>query len=161
MYYFRLGNFVPKNLKIISIHRKASILDTQDSARNIRGEMIRDIIGTYYNYTVSIARSQNKSSTEYDQFYEMITSPKPSWELEILYGQKTITFNAYITATEDEIFVYDQKRNFVQWNGLNVDFIAMKPYTPATNQNLNRMAEIDETISKLLDEKRKIKLGLI
>lgn len=111
-------------LRVLSLERKAQVLDDENTGRNKAGVMKRSIIGTYYNYSVEIDHNE-KNLAEYDEFYDKITAPVESHKLVMPYGQSTYTFDAYVTAATDNV-VY-MRNGKTKWNGLKVDFVAMKP----------------------------------
>lgn len=90
--------------------------------------MHRDIIGTFYNYTLKID-PERSNPADYDTFYEIISSPTESHELEFPYGQETLSFSAYVTSGEDGLRINqkapDGQKN--RWSGLSVTFTAMEP----------------------------------
>lgn len=111
------------------IKRSFSILDGENAGRLKSGRMDRDIIGTYYNYTISIDTSA-LSASEYDELYELVSMPVDYHIIKVPYGQTNIVFEAYITDGED---VLNQiKNNGVrEWSGLSLQFVAMEPYEEA------------------------------
>lgn len=111
---------IPEN----GIKRSFSIADSDKAGRNILGEMIRDIVGTYYNYTIQF-ETRYLSHDEYDQLYEILSAPVDYHVITVPYGQSTLTFNAYVTGGSDNIKRIDSSGN--NWTGLSIDFIAMKP----------------------------------
>lgn len=111
-------------VNVVSLKRSFSILDGPNAGRVMDGAMQRDIIGTYYNYTMDIASDFN-SPEEYDRLYETLSAPENSHTLVVPYAQETLTFQAYVSNGEDELFhKYDHLN---KWDGLSVNFIAMKP----------------------------------
>lgn len=116
--YFNI--FIPEN----GIKRSFSVADSDKAGRNIMGQMIRDIIGTYYNYTVMF-ETKYLSHSEYDRLYEVLSAPVDYHVITAPYGQTTLTFNAYVTGGEDTIKRIDKSGN--HWTGLSVDFISMSP----------------------------------
>lgn len=110
-------------VSVTSLQRKASILDGDNAGRAKSGRMIRDIIGTYYNYTLGIDPNL-LSQTEYDALYEILTSPVESHELTVPFGQGEKTFEAYISNVDD-VLKRIASRNL--WTDLKVNFIAMAP----------------------------------
>lgn len=111
-------------IHVISLKRKFAIADGPLSGRNLHGEMIRDVIGTYYNYSLQLA-CDTMSREEYDNFYDLISDPVESRSIVVPYGQATLTFDAYITSGEDELTLMTENGNF--WKGITCDFVAMKP----------------------------------
>lgn len=106
------------------IKRSFSVLDTDNSGRSTAGDMIRDIIGTYYNYTIQF-ETKNLSRDEYDDLYETLSAPVDYHVITVPYGQTTLTFNAYVTAGDDTLKHTNRSGN--DWSGLSVNFIAMSP----------------------------------
>lgn len=106
------------------LKRSASILDGDNAGRAKSGRMIRDIIGTYYNYTLQIDTS-GLDVEAYDSLYQVLTAPVDCHTLEVPYGQGTLTFQAYVSNAEDAIVTMEGRRN--TWGGLSINFIAMAP----------------------------------
>lgn len=107
------------------IKRSFSVLDTDKSGRSQSGDMIRDIIGTYYNYTIEI-NTKSLNNDEYDRLYELVSAPVEYHMLTVPYAQTTLTFKAYVTSGSDS-FSFFEKDNKVRWKGLSLNFIAMSP----------------------------------
>ena len=107
------------------IQRSFSVLDTDKSGRSQSGDMIRDIIGTYYNYSIEI-NTKMLNYDEYDQLYEIISSPTEYHILTVPYGQTTLTFKAYVKSGSDS-FDVKGKDGKIRWKGLKLNFIAMSP----------------------------------
>lgn len=113
------------DLRITEIQREGSVLDGENAGRTLSGVMDRDIIGTYYNYTINIDNS-NCNRTDYDEFYDLISSPTESHVITVPYGQGTITFKAYISNANDTLS-YTQE-GFNRWKGLSVKCTAIAAY---------------------------------
>lgn len=122
---FKIDNVAYPTIHVVKLTRKFSIVDGSLAGRNVQGDMIRDVIGTFYNYSLELWCNR-LSREEYDEFYEIISSPQDSHVLEVPYGQNTLVFDAYITSGEDELkHMSETDGNF--WQGITCDFIAMKP----------------------------------
>jgi hypothetical protein len=106
-----------------SLKRSFQVLDGENSGRSQSGAMIRDIIGTYYNYTLELDTTE-ATAEQYDALYEVLSAPVVSHRIVVPYGQHTLAFDAYITNGEDNLVRMDEIN---RWNGLSVNFIAMKP----------------------------------
>lgn len=87
-------------------------------------DMVRDVGGTFYNYSMTIDSSMSNPS-EYDAFYEAISAPADFHMLEVPYAQGVISFKAYVTNGEDDLLEILDDRNV--WNNLSVNFIATSP----------------------------------
>ena len=86
--------------------------------------MERDIIGTYYNYSIQFD-TRESSPAQYDDLYERITSPWNSHVVVLPYGQTTLTFEAYVAQGSDELEIIGPNGN--RWKNLTVNIIAMEP----------------------------------
>lgn len=106
-----------------SIQRSAVIKEGRNSGQSLSGSKIRDLIGTFYNYTIELDM-RLLSPSAYDEFFEAITAPVEYHMLSVPYGQGSITFKAYVTGAEDECRLPARVRI---WGGLKVTFYAMEP----------------------------------
>lgn len=88
------------------------------------GDAFRDIIGTYYDYTMEV-EPDPAHPEDYDQFYEAISAPVPSHTLTVPYGQETLTYEAMVSSGEDR--PRDRLGGVTRWTGLEVRFQAKKP----------------------------------
>ena len=105
------------------ITRNFQIADTDNAGRAVTGEMIRDIIGTYYNYTIEIYAKPDDMESYYN-LYNVLSSPVDSHLLHVPYNDGILNFKAYVTNGQDRI---KTMRDGQRWKGLSVNFIAMKP----------------------------------
>ena len=112
------------NLHVVSLKRSFAVIDGDNAGRVMTGAMTRDIIGTYYNYSMEID-PVSSDLAEYDEFYEAISAPVDSHVLTVPYAQTTLTFDAYVANGEDELVSKYGSRN--DWQNLAINFIAMKP----------------------------------
>lgn len=111
------------HIHFTSIKRNFEILDGENAGRVMSGDMERDIIGTYYNYSVEVDADDGYTS-EYDAFWEQISTPQDSHVITVPYGQSTLTFTAYVTQGSDEL---EYIGNNNRWGGLGFNFIAVSP----------------------------------
>jgi len=111
------------DLSVISLKRKFSVTDTENSGRTTDMAMHRDIGGTFYNYEMQIERSRLDTDS-YDQFYDIISTPVESHDLTFPYNQETLSFKAYVTNGEDTLMI---RKGTNYWSGLTVNFVAMEP----------------------------------
>lgn len=114
---------VDLRLWVTELTRNFAVTDSENSGRLQNSNMHRDIVGTFYNYTLSID-PVNSNRADYDTFYEIITSPTPSHRLVLPYGQRKLEFNAYVTNGADKLKITD---DINEWSGLSVNFVAMEP----------------------------------
>lgn len=112
------------DVSVVSLKRKAAVLDGPNAGRSLDAVMHRDILGTFYNYSVTLNTS-NITDGEYDELYETLTAPVDSHLCKFPYGQGTITFEAYIANADDDLLRMAEGKNL--WNNLTVDFVAKAP----------------------------------
>ena len=125
----KLDNVLYPHIHILSIKRNFQVLDGENAGRVMTGTMERDIIGTYYNYSVEID-ADDATPAEYDNFYEAITAPVDSHTIIVPYAQTTLTFQAYVAQGSDELDFMMSSQN--RWGNLSFNFIAMSPQRTPT-----------------------------
>ena len=123
-YPITLDGVTYSTLHVTKLTRNFSVLDTELTGHATAGNMIRDIIGTFYNYSVEIDPDA-ASRSDYDTFYEAISAPVESHTLVVPYAQTTLTFEAYVTNGTDELTLMEESAN--RWENLSFNFIAMAP----------------------------------
>lgn len=106
------------------LHRKAAVLDGDNAGRAKSGKMIRDVIGTYYNYTLKLD-TRGLAVDKYDALYEVLTAPVDYHTIEMPYGQGSITFQAYVSNVEDRLLDKSTGKTF--WGEMTVTFTALAP----------------------------------
>ncbi len=105
--------------------RSFQILDGENAGRQIlTAKMERDILGTFYNYSMNID-SRFMTKEEYDKLYYLLSSPVDSHTIEVPFGQETLVYEAYVTNGTDELTSI--KNNVNNWANLSINFIAMAP----------------------------------
>lgn len=105
--------------------RSFQILDGENAGRQIiTAKMERDILGTFYNYSMNID-SSFMTKEEYDALYEVLSSPVDFHVIEVPYAQETLIFEAYVTNGSDELVGIRKGKNL--WANLSINFIAMEP----------------------------------
>lgn len=124
MSLFSIDGVTYPSVYVMEIKRKGTILDGPNTERTMQGEMVRDIIGTYYNYDVSID-CDDMSAKDYDAMYEVISAPVAYHNMVMPYGQSTLAFRAYITNVDDSLLYSENGHN--RWGKLSFSMIAMSP----------------------------------
>ena len=112
------------NVDVLSLTRKFSVMDTDKSGRTQDGQMYRDVVGTFYNYTVTVGvRGSDVQALE--DFWEAISGPAVSHVCVFPYGQQTLTQQMYVTGGEQALKLMRGGVN--HWDSISVNFIAMAP----------------------------------
>lgn len=111
-----------------SLKRTFQVTDTAVTGRLQNYDIFREVAGTFYNYNIEVEPDKRYRS-DYDTFYDIISSPVAFHILEFPYGQETIEFKAYITNGEDSLKMEEVKDGHInKWSGLSINFVAKEPY---------------------------------
>ena len=111
------------------IKRQARIEDGPNAGNSKRGDWIRDVYGTYYDYILAFDTSAGLSRADYDTLYSILTAPVEFHTLVVPYGQSTLTFAAGITGAEDNVILMDDG---TVWGNLSITFRAKSPQRVAS-----------------------------
>lgn len=117
------GVAYPK-LHVASLKRSFSVIDGPNAGRVMNFDMVRDVGGTFYNYSLSFDPDMSDPD-EYDRFYEIISAPVDFHMIEVPYGQSVMTFKAYVSNGEDDLLTLYDVDN--EWGNLSINFVAMSP----------------------------------
>lgn len=88
-------------------------------------KMTRDVLGTFYNYSLEIDRSF-MTEEEYTTLYDILSAPVDSHQIVVPYNDTLLTFEAYVTNGSDKLKYIDE-HGVQHWEGLSCNFIAMSP----------------------------------
>lgn len=121
------------NIKIAqdSIKRSAQILDSDETERKQDGDIYRDIIGKYVNYTLSVDTSL-LDVEQYDTLFDILSAPVEKHSVTMPYGQSSITFDAYCSGVEDTLKRVEGNKQI--WGGMTWTFVANGPLLRAGEQ---------------------------
>ena len=114
----------PFDVGVAYIKRQARIPDGPNAGESKRGDWIRDVYGTFYDYILAFDTSVGLSKEDYDTLYNVLTSPVEFHTLVVPYGQTTLTFYAGITGAEDNVILMDDG---TVWGNLSITFRAKAP----------------------------------
>ena len=112
------------NVSVVGLDRNFEVADTDATGRTADWKMHRDVVGTFYNYTLKIA-VKNGDYDSYNRFYSSISSPDVSHDLVVPWNSETLRFAAYVTKGKDKLVLI--KNGIQRWDGLSINFIAMEP----------------------------------
>lgn len=114
----------PFDVGVAYIKRKARIPDGPNAGEAKRGDWIRDVYGTFYDYILAFDTSAGLSKEDYDTMYSLLTAPVEFHTLVVPYGQSTLSFYAGITGAEDNVILMDDG---TVWGNLSITFRAKTP----------------------------------
>ena len=106
------------------IKRQARIEDGPNAGNSKRGDWIRDVYGTYYDYILAFDTSAGLTRADYDTLYSILTAPVEFHTLVVPYGQSTLSFAAGLTGAEDNVILMDDG---TVWGNLSITFRAKSP----------------------------------
>ena len=116
-------------VKFKTLGRSFRVEDGDNAGDMLSGLYKRDVIGTYYDYSMEVEPDPQYPG-DYDNFFDAISAPVDSHSITVPYGQSTLTYTAMVTSGAD---VYQGKVAGVErWAGLQVQFTAQKPQREPT-----------------------------
>lgn len=118
-------------VRVDSLKRSGVVTDGDNAGRlSVSLEMSREILGTFYNYTLEL-NTDDLTYSEYDELFETLTDPDMDSHLvKLPYGQGYLTFQAYVSQVDDELKLLGEKSTW--WGNMSFQFIAMKPQREAS-----------------------------
>lgn len=111
------------NVSVLSLSRSFSIKDAIAASTTQDGNIYRDPIGTYYNYTMVVADKGDMAAL--DAFWEAISQPVASHVCVFPYNQQTLTQRMYVTTGTQPIRRLHS--NGVEWGEIKINFTAQAP----------------------------------
>lgn len=118
-----INNIVP-DVHFTGVERQATILSGENAGRLKNGNMIRDVIGTVYNYGFEVIPKIDNLSA-YDELYDLITAPVNSYPVSVPFGQGYLDFDAYVSSASDELQLMKGIKKL--WSKLTFETIAIEP----------------------------------
>ena len=114
-------------VKYETLQRTFKLIEGRHAGTSLRYKKIRDLQGTAYEYQFEVEPNPTNISGDYgyDAFYEKISQPVDYHTVEIIYGQTTKIFDAYIESGTDKFFGQHNGNN--KFSNLVVKFIAIGP----------------------------------
>lgn len=118
-------------VRVDSLKRSGVVTDGDNAGRlSVSLEMSREILGTFYNYTMEL-NTDDLTYSEYDELFETLTDPDMDSHLvKLPYGQGYLTFQAYVSQVDDELKLLGEHSTW--WGNMSFQFIAMKPQREAS-----------------------------
>lgn len=122
-YLFKIDGKGYSGIGVEQLQRTFRIPDGPNAGEMLSGDYERDIVGTYYDYTLNITAHLLPES-EYNALFEALSAPVNSHMVEMPYGVSSLTFEAMIETGSDELIPMDDG---TWWGNLAVTFKAKKP----------------------------------
>ena len=110
------------NVPIVSIQRTAELLD-KVAKRSEKGDLYRELIGTYYNYQMAFGTIDDVAA--YKRLWDKLTEPKEFHEIKLPENDGTTEFTGYISSVSDTVQRIFPNR--VTYTGLTCKMTAKEP----------------------------------
>lgn len=112
------------DIPMVSLKRNADFVDKY-AERTEDGVLHRELIGVYYNFTLTVGTSTAFGDTDYTEFWYKMSEPAEFHNVSIPIKGGTYDFVAYITAVSDEYSkILDDGAEF---KSFTCKFIAREP----------------------------------
>lgn len=109
-------------LPIVSLQRTAEFLD-KFAERNEEGDLLRELIGVYYNYTLSVGTVND--TVLYKKFWDKVTEPVEFHDFKLPHFVGTYSFRGYVSSVSDTVQkIYTDKAVFT---GFTCRLISKEP----------------------------------
>ena len=105
---------------ILNLDRTGDILDLTAN-RTEDGNLHREVIGTYYNYTLTIGTINDP--VLYETLWQVLTAPVASHTVELPHDH--VSYEAYVSSCKDNIRLITN--DGYRAKGLSCKFTAMNP----------------------------------
>lgn len=114
------------NIAIAELHRKADVLD-KSAYRSEDGDLHREVIGTYYNYTLKFGMMCRtlEERQEYNRLFEVLSDPVEYQSVTLPHDG--VTFDGYFASVEDDINYLVDDETGAAFKGLQCNLIAKIP----------------------------------
>lgn len=93
------GTFM--DIPFVSLKRRADFLDKY-AERNEDGDLLRELIGVYFNFDLTVGTSSDFGETDYDDFWDKMTEPVEFHDFSLPTRKGYYTFRGYISSVSDE-----------------------------------------------------------
>jgi len=112
---------------IVGLQRKGDVLDLTAN-RTEDGVLHREVIGTYYNYTLNIIAPTDRDL--YERLWWVLTAPVASHQVQLPYQPQA--FEGYFGSCKDDINLIDSSGKFIG-KGISCNLVATRPSRNASS----------------------------
>ena len=127
MDYVKIGGKV-WDILVTEISENFNILYSENTGRtmSVGARMTLDPLGTFFGHKITFQRKQG-SEKEYDTFFEFVSNPRyDGISVEIVHGQTTLVYDAYISQGERALKRIDPTTNKVYWDKFSLNIVPME-----------------------------------
>ena len=116
------------DVHITELKESFNILYSDNTGRTlgVGAPLVLDPYGTFFGHTVTFQAKQGKQS-EFEELYNMLSYPRiEGIQVEIVLGQSTISYSAYVSSGNRDLIRIDDKNSKVCWGSFQANFIAIE-----------------------------------
>ena len=127
MDYVKIGGKV-WDVLVTEISENFNILYSENTGRtmSVGARMTLDPLGTFFGHKITFQRKQGNEK-EYDTFFFFFSNPRyDGIPVEIVHGQTTLVYDAYISQGERTLKRIDPKTNKVYWDKFSLNIVPME-----------------------------------
>ena len=127
MDYVKIGGKV-WDVIVTELSENFSILYSENTGRTMSAgaRMVLDPLGTFIGHKITFQRKQGNEA-EYDRFFDYMSQPRyDGISVDIVHGQTTIKYDAYVSQGERTLKRIDPKTNKVYWDKLSLNIVPME-----------------------------------
>jgi hypothetical protein len=127
MDYVKIGGRT-YDVLVTEIIESFNILYSENTGRTIspKAKMVLDPLGTFFGHKITFQRKQGKEA-EYDRLFDYVSVPRyDGIPVEVVHGQTTISYDAYISNGERALRRIDVKSGKVYWDKFSVNIVPME-----------------------------------
>ena len=127
MDYVKIGG-KPYDVLVTELSENFNILYSENTGRtmSIGAKMTLDPLGTFFGHKITFKRKNGKEA-EFDALFDYVSKPRfDGINVEIVHGQSTISYSAYISQGERALKRIDEKTGKVYWDVFSVNIVPME-----------------------------------
>lgn len=112
------------DIPLVSVKREAKVLDKYAEREEETGDLLRELIGVYINYTMNFGTIDNDDV--YEALWDKLTEPVAFHDVTLPSTKRPYTFRCYVSSVSDEMEkIMDDT---VKFKGLTCKYIAKAPW---------------------------------
>lgn len=113
---------------VTAVTEDFNILNSENAGRSagVGSPMVLDPLGTFYGHTVTFKRKRGREAI-YDQLFYNLSLPRTDGlPVEIVHGQDTIAYDAYVSTGSRALERINLNTGEVYWREFSVKFTPME-----------------------------------
>lgn len=112
------------DVPLVSVKREAKVLDKYAEREEESGDLLRELIGVYLNFTMNFGTIDDDDL--YERLFYKLTEPVAFHDVTLPSTKKSYSFRCYVSSVSDEMEkILDDT---VKFKGLTCKYIAKAPW---------------------------------